>query len=382
VALEEIAGPVHEDVERRTALHAEHLAAGAHLGPSGAWVRPFHYGDALAEYSAVRERVSIMDVSTLGKLLIVGPDASAFVDHVVPGRVADLEPGRARYVLLLDDAGYVTDDGMLVARRSGGYLLTTTSGGAERTRTRLEHVAYRRADDVHILDLTEVDGAILVAGPRARALLEGLTDDDVSGGGFPHMTERRLVVAGVPCRAIRVGFVGELSFELHHPRDRSVELWQSLRAAGVPFDLVPHGLDALDVLRLEKGHVYIGQDSLPDDTPGKLGFSRMVDLDKGAFVGRAGLVRLLERPSSRALVGLGFSRGSTPDGLAGQPIWRGDEIVGRVTSCEYSPALDSTIGLGWLLGPGSPSVALRAGDVEVRTVATPFLDPDGERVRG
>jgi sarcosine oxidase subunit alpha len=268
---------------------------------------------------------------------------------------------------------------MLVARGSGGYLLTTTSGGAERTFGRLEHVAYRRADDVHILDLTEADGAILVAGPRARELLMGLTDDDVSPEGFPYMAERRLVVAGVPCHAIRVGFVGELSFELHHPRDRSVELWSALRAAGVPFDLVPHGLDALDVLRLEKGHIYIGQDSLPDDTPGKLGLSRTVDLDKGAFVGRAGLLRLIERPSARSLVGLEFSRGSTPDGSAGQPIWRGDEIAGRVTSCEYSPTLGTTIGLGWLRGPGS---SLRVGGEEVRTVPRPFLDPDGVRVRG
>jgi sarcosine oxidase subunit alpha len=284
---------------------------------------------------------------------------------------------------MLDDAGYVADDGMLVALPSGGYSLTTTSGGAGRAAGWLELVADRRGADVHVVDLTEVNGAILVAGPRSRALLQEITDDDVSSEAFPYMAQRDLVVGGIECSAMRVGFVGELSFELHHRRDRSVPLWAALSAAGSAFDLVPHGLDALDVLRLEKGHLYIGQDTLPDDTPRKLGLERMVDMGKGDFVGRAGLVRLDGLPQEQSLAGLSFGDGARPDDLAGQPIWLGGDIVGRVTSCEFSPTLGGTIGLGWLhVSVAGRSDALRAADVSVRRVPTPFIDPEGSRVRG
>lgn len=381
VALERLVGPDFGVIHRRTALHKIHAEAGAELGPSGAWVRPFHYGDPRGEYWAVRERVSLMDVSTLGSFLIAGRDADRLVDHVFPGRVNDLELGHARYVLMLDDTGYVADDGMVVALMSGGYSLTTTSGGAARTGPWLQLLADRQGMNVHVVDLSEATGAILVAGPRSRALLQDLTNDDVGPEAFPYMTCRDLSVGSVQCEALRVGFVGELSFELHHPRDRSVELWTALTAAGSSFDLMPHGLDALDVLRLEKGHLYIGQDTLPDDTPRKLGLERMVDMSKD-FVGRAGLVRLDALPMERSLAGLDFEGAVAPHELAGQPIWLDSSIVGRVTSCEYSPSLDRVIGLGWLdAAAGTRSGRLRAGSARVQRARTPFLDAEGTRVR-
>src|SRR4029453_18683643 len=117
----------------------------------------------------------------------------------------------------------------------------------------------------HLLDQTSQLGAILVAGPRARAALERLTDEDVGAATLPHMAHATITVAGVPCQALRVGFVGEVGFELHHPRRRGPELYDALLDAGRAEGVQPFGLDALDVLRLEKGHVYLGQDTLPDD---------------------------------------------------------------------------------------------------------------------
>ncbi|HEY6567339.1 MAG TPA: 2Fe-2S iron-sulfur cluster-binding protein, partial [Actinomycetota bacterium] len=280
--LEALAATVHEVIPKHTALHRSHLEAGATMGWSGSWQRPFTYGNWRAEYRAVRERVSLMDVGTLGKFLVCGPDAERLIDHIAPCRVDDLEPGRSRYLLALGEAGYVADDGM-VCRLEDGFYLTSTSGGAARMDGWLRDWADRLDVRPHIVDQTAQLGVILVAGPHARDVLaDVLEEGDLSRGAFPYLGHREVTIAGVACRAIRVGFVGELAYELHHPRRQGPALWQALTQAGVPFDLAPHGLDALELLRLEKGHIYLGQDTLPDDTPAKLGMSWAVAMDKPA----------------------------------------------------------------------------------------------------
>ena len=183
VSLESLAAGVHEIVDKRTSLHELHVAAGARLDRSGGWLRPFTYGDWREEYRAVRERVSLMDVGTLGKFTIAGPDADELVDRLVPCRTDDLEPGRTRYVLTLDDAGYVMDDGLLARVGDEEWYLSSTSGGAGRTEARLRNLIDRLDLDVHPLDRTAQWGAINVAGPHARDLLERLTDDAIDRGG-------------------------------------------------------------------------------------------------------------------------------------------------------------------------------------------------------
>jgi sarcosine oxidase subunit alpha len=176
-----------------------------------------------------------------------------------------------------------------------------------------------------------------------------------------------------------VGFVGELSFELHHARSRSVELWTSLLEAGADLGITPHGLDALDILRLEKGHFYLGQDTLPDDHPTKLGLSWVAAMDKPAFVGRTALERMGEFPLERRLVGLAFDV-KPPRGV---PLRAGEDIVGRVTSCARSEALGRSIGLGWLRSiDGEFPSTLQAGAATATVVPTPFYDPEGARLRG
>jgi sarcosine oxidase subunit alpha len=378
VSLEQLAAGVHEVIEKRTSLHRIHLSAGAKLDWSGSWKRPYNYGDAEREYRAVREGVSIMDVGTLGKFLVAGRDAQRLVDGVFPCRVTDLQPGRSRYLLALDEAGYVMDDGLLCALEGGRYYLTSTSGGADRMEAWLSNWADRWDLHVHLVNQTAMLGAINVAGPRARDLLAALSDEPIDGATIPYPGHASRVIAGVPCRMIRVGFVGELSFELHHPRSRSAELWKALMEAGADMQILPHGLDALDVLRLEKGHVYLGQDTLPDDHPGKLGLDWAVAMDKGSFLGRAALLRMESLPAERKLVGLSFE--APPQ--RGAPLYSGGGIVGRVTSCARSAILDAHIGLGWLrAAEGEFPEQVLAGVVEARVVATPFYDPSGERLR-
>jgi sarcosine oxidase subunit alpha len=383
VALQTLAAPVHEVIEKRTGLHDTHIAAGATLGWSSGWKRPISYADQADEYRAVRERVGLMDVGTLGRFLIAGRDATTLAGAVFAGRVEDLGPGRTRYVLALDEGGYVVDDGLLCALENGSYLLTSTSGGAERMDARLREWAERLGLHVHVLDRTSELGAILVAGPRARDLVGALTDDPIDAASLPYPGHRELTVTGVPCRAIRNGFVGELAFELHHPRSNGPRLWTSLRRAGRDLGVSPFGLAALELLRLEKGHVYLGQDTLPDDTPAKLGLARAVDMTKPWFVGKAALERLAELPSTRRLAGLVFEGAADGGGLRGAPLTIGAAVVGRVTSAERSPVLDRAIGLGWIRGGRDGfSSELRAGNAVARVVPTPFYDPEGTRIRG
>jgi sarcosine oxidase subunit alpha len=192
-------------------------------------------------------------------------------------------------------------------------------------------------------------------------------------------------VAGVPCRAIRTGFVGELAFELHHPRRRGPELWAALADAGRRWDLIPHGLDALELLRLEKGHVYIGQDTMPDDTPAKLSMPWAVDMSKPWFAGKRALERMAELPMTRRHVGLEFADGpgATAD-LRGEPLLVGDAVVGRVTSAERSIVLGRAIGLGWIraVDEDFPDLLRIGSGAAANVVPTPFYDPGGGRIRG
>jgi sarcosine oxidase subunit alpha len=379
VPLEDLASGVHEVIEKRTALHERHLQLGARLDWSGSWKRPFDYGDVADEYRAVRERVSLMDVGTLGKFLVAGRDAMRLVDRVYPCRIENLAPGRSRYMLALDEAGYVMDDGMICAREDGTYYITSTSGGADRMEAWLRNWTDRWDLHVHVVNQTPMLGAINIAGPRARDLLSRLCNDPIDRESLPHMAHREITVAGVPCRAVRVGFVGELSFELHHPRSRSVELWDALMDAGRDLGIRPHGLDALEILRMEKGHFYLGQDTLPDDHPAKLGLSWAIAMDKPSFIGKVALERMAEIPIERRFVGLAFE-GAVPG--RGVPLYAGDRIVGRVTSCAESRVLQRAIGLGWLRAvDGEFPSALRAEGRPAKVVPIPFYDPEGARLR-
>ena len=175
ITLMEAAAGVRDEVHQHTALHERHLALDATMEPAGAWRRPKHYGDALAEYWAVRKGVSVMDVGTLGKFLVAGPDATAFLERLYPCRVSDLEPGRFRYAVLLGEHGFVIDDGIVCALGDDRWYVTFTSSGAAAMEATLKDWAETFGHDVHIADLTAAWGAINVAGPRSRELLQRLS---------------------------------------------------------------------------------------------------------------------------------------------------------------------------------------------------------------
>jgi glycine cleavage system aminomethyltransferase T len=373
LTIAEAAADVHLDAFRRTALHHEHVALGAHLDRFGGWWRPWNYGDPMREYWAVREGVSLGDVSTLGKMIVSGPDVVEALERLYPTTIADIRPGRSRYVLLLNERGHVIDDGMVCREDDHRFVLTFTSGGASFAEAWVRDWVETWGLDVRIMDRTVSLGAINVTGPLAGELLRRVGVDDLP----KFLQHRHLDVAGIECHVMRLSFTGEASFELHHPVAHSVELWRALMEAGRDLDVHPHGLQALFALRLEKGHVIVGMDTDLDTTPRRIGMDWAVKMDKPWFVGRTSLERTAALPDHRRLFGF------TMDGPApveGAPIWVGDRIVGHVTSSFASPATGGAVMLGWQKHtPFADEVVI---DGRVAAVAhPPFYDPDGGRAR-
>jgi glycine cleavage system aminomethyltransferase T len=371
--LGEVAADVTVDAFRRTPLHDEHLALGATMDRFGGWWRPWHYGDAMAEYRAVREGVSIGDVSTLGKLVLSGPDVVEALERLYPCHVADIRPGRSRYALLLNERGHVMDDGMILRESETRFVLTFTSGGAANAEMWLRDWIETWGLRVHVLDQTMSLAAVNVTGPLAGELLRRLGLDETPR----YLGHRRAAVAGVPCHVMRLSFTGEAAFELHHPLDGSVELWRALMDRGADLGIRPHGLQALFGLRLEKGHVIVGQDTELDTTPRRLGMDWAVRMEKPTFIGRAALERTGKLPDHRRLFGF------TMDGLApteGSPIRVGDEIVGHVSGSWTSPVLGKAVMLGWQKrSPFADRVEIDGREALV--TSTPFYDPEGHRAR-
>jgi sarcosine oxidase subunit alpha len=373
----EAAADMFLDPFRRTALHHEHVALGARMDRFGGWWRPWNYGDFLDEYWAVREGVSLGDVSTLGKMIVTGPDVVEALERLYPTTIHDIRPGRSRYVLLLNERGHLIDDGMVCREQRGDgldrFVLTFTSGGASFAEAWIRDWIESWGLDVHILDRTLALGAINVTGPLAAELLRrvGLVDT-------PRFLQHvHADVAGIPCHVIRLSFTGEASFELHHPSTQSVELWQALMAAGRDLGIRPHGLQALFALRLEKGHVIVGMDTEMDSTPRRLNMDWAVKLDKADFIGRTALMRTADLDDHRRLFGLTLE-GPAP--IEGAPIWIGDDIVGHVTSSFHSPRLGKTVMLGWQKHtPFADAVTIDGRRAQV--TATPFYDPEGARAR-
>jgi len=373
ITLAEAAADTYVDVFRRTPLHDEHLALGGRMDRFGNWWRPWHYGDAVAEYWAVREGVSVGDVSTLGKMVVSGPDAVDFLERLYPCRVADIKPGRSRYALLLNERGHIMDDGMILRDSDTRFVLTFTSGGAANAEMWVRDWAETWRMDVHIMDRTMSLAAINVTGPRARELLQRAgVEDPPAFLGHTHAD-----VAGVPCHLMRLSFTGEASWELHHPVDRSVELWRSLMSLGSDLGIRPHGLKALFGLRLEKGHIIIGMDTELDTTPRRVRMPWATRMDKADFIGKAALERTAKQPDERLLHGFTMD-GDAP--IEGSPIYVDEGIVGHVSGSWASPLLGKTVMLGWIKHLPYPD-RVRIDGRDAVVTPTPFYDPEGDRAR-
>lgn len=392
VSLGALAG-MHMEPVQQTPIHEWHLTHGAKMMIAGLGLRPAHYGDIAAEVKAVREQVGLIDVSTLGKFRLTGPGVPTLLDRLYINQWKNLGLGRVRYGVMCNDEGVVLDDGVCAHLGDQEWLMTTTSSGAGSIFEWIQWwLQSGWGEGVHVTDMTEVYAAFNLAGPQARALLQKLTTLDLSNAAFPYMHVRSGEVAGIPCRLFRIGFTGELSYEIHCPAGYGLHLWQAVMEAGQGMGMRPFGIEAQRVLRLEKGHIIVGQDTDAISDAIAADLSWAVKLDKPDFLGKRSLVRISREGPKQRLVGFKMVHpGVVPD--EGLQIVNPDanhklEIIGYITSSKFSPTLGEAIGLCWLPAhlaaqEGAPFwIRMDAKQLqEARVHHGPFYDPTGVRLR-
>ncbi len=382
--------------------HTAHLAMNARFEDYG-WQRPECYpqGDealqdaVMREVRAVRTQAGIFDNSPIGKIEVMGPDAADFLNRIYANDMSSLQPGRARYGLMLNENGVIIDDGVLLRLDENRFVAHATSAAAGRIAAMLEEWLQCEWSGLEVIvaDMTTQWANFTVAGPRARDVLTAAgTDIDVSAEALPHMAAAAGRVAGFGARIVRVSYSGELSFEVNVAASRALPLWQRLLDAGQASGITPVGVEALMVLRTEKGYLHVGTDTDISTTPDDVGWGRAVRRKNTDYVGRRSLLRPANEAADRMqLVGLQAleaGRVMRPGGhlLFGAGRRAPARTDGWITSACYSPTLECYIALAMLRGGRS-----RRGDVvtvcdgqrryPARVAEPAFYDPENRRLQ-
>ena len=396
-----LAGRSFEPV-RLTPMHSRHLNANGKMMVAGTWLRPAYYSHNYSEQKknkigkveskeniianealAVRNAVGIIDVTTLGGIDIYGAQTAEFVERLYSWSYQKQAVGRARYLLMTDESGVIVDDGVCCRFSQEHMYLTTTTGGSDAVYREMLFWKAQWNMEVEIINSTAAYAAVNVAGPLSRKLLEGLCEGvDLSAQAFPYMGVRQGKVAKCNARLLRVGFVGELGYEIHVPFAEGQALWDALLAHGAKWNLKPFGVEAQRLLRLEKGHIIIGQDTDGLTIPQEAGMAWAVAQKKPFFIGKRAIEIQVANGTKRRLVGFVLTKVD----LAHMPkecnlVMHKGEIDGRVTSIAYSPTLKQTIGLAFIeKSQNSLEIKLDSGrHVHGRIVALPFYDAEGAR---
>ncbi len=383
----------HYDIVKKTPTHDSQEKSGAIFRRIGVWKRARYFSQDFSsreEIENVRNNAGIIDVSTLGKFRIFGPDALKALQRVYVGDMARIPEGRIKYSAMCNEDGCLIDDGVVVKRGENDYYFTTSTGRADST---IEWIRYHTRDegwDFHMVNLTDGYGAINLAGPNARAVLGKLTNADISRETFPFGAYGEFVmVQSIPVRVMRLGFVGELSYEIHMPASFMETVWDLLLDAGEGLGIRPFGLEAQNALRLEKGHIIIGQESEIRATLHDLGLGFLWCRNKpeAKTVGAPAL-RFTEHQEGRMkLVGFEMENPFRPpkDGA----IVVDEAIRGHVFTARYSFTLEKSIGFALVEDPltelGTRFAIFQENmgkhRLYARVVPTPFYDPEGKRLK-
>lgn len=367
--------------ERRTPLHDWHAAHGATFTTVGVWQRPAYYGEdkasaVRAEAAAVRQAAGMIDVGTLGKFEIRGPQAGELLERFYTGHFLRQRVGSTRYALLLDESGVMVDDGVVARFSEDGYYVTASTSNAAAVYREMTRRLQIWGLDATIVNLTGSHGGLNIAGPRAQEILQPLTPADLAtlANGGAVETE----VAGIRARVINVRFVADLAYELHAAAQDMPALWQALHQAGQPHGLKPFGTDTQRLLRLEMGHFIVGHDTDGLTHPLEAGLDWALANDKAFYLGQRSLRMIAAKPLKKKLVG--FTLPQPPAELPDECclVLRDGVIAGRVTSIARSPTLNNVIGLAYVsvedASPGSRFVIRHqnGSDISATVVATPF----------
>jgi sarcosine oxidase subunit alpha len=393
ISLGALAGRPHAPT-RYSAIQPWHEQQSATPILAGAWVRPDHYGDPHGEVRNCRENVGIIDVSALGKLDLRGPDVPKLLNLLYTNKWSKLKIGGVRYGVMCAEDGVVLDDGVTGRLGEDHYLMTTTSSGAATVWEWAENWLQTAHPDwkIHITPVTTGYTSINVAGPKSRELIERVTKGiALDNESFPYMTLQTGTIADVDnCIMWRIGFTGELSFELHVPAGFGLHVWEALMREGADLGIEPFGLEAQRIMRLEKGHFIVGQDTDGLTQARTAGLEPLIKLDKEDFVGKPELAWAEGNHELPVLVSMQPIDPALVPAEATQIVRPGtNEIAGRITSSRFSPTLGRSICMGQV----SPDLAIAGTVVTMqlvdggRSTATVIehhahFDPEGARLRG
>jgi sarcosine oxidase subunit alpha len=387
------AGANH-DLSKRTPVHDSQVAAGGKMEHIGGWSRARYFSDdksSRAEIENVRNNVGMLDSSTLGKFRIYGSDALKALQRVYVGDMSEIAPGRVKYAAMCNEDGCVIDDGVVVKRGENDYYLTTSSGRAGSTAEWIRYHSRYDSWDFHIVNLTDGFGVINLAGPNGRKVLEKVTAADVSNEGFPFAGYREFLIKDtIPVRAMRLGFVGELSYEFHVPASYMQPLWDLLEEAGREFGIRHFGLEAQNVLRMEKGHIILGSESEARTTLHDvgLGFLWCRNKAEAKTVGAVALKHTVNQKGRLKLVGFKMEEPVSRAPKDGSPIVD-EKIRGYVCTARYSHTLKEVVGMA-LVEDSLSAGGTRLGIFEdgcqgellyAKVVVMPFYDPEGNRMK-
>ena len=404
ISMGAIAGEARADVFqpiRRTPMYDWHASNGADWEPVGQWRRPYAYVRAgetvhdavMRETKNTRENLGLLDASTLGKIIVKGPDAGKFLDMLYTNMMSTLKPGKCRYGLMCSENGFLIDDGVVARIDEDTFLCHTTTGGAESIHGHMEE--WLQTEwwdwDVYVANVTEQYAQIAVVGPKARTALEALGGMDVSKDALGFMEWTDGTLGGFQARVYRISFSGELSYEIAVRASEGQAFWDALMTVGAAHNVMPYGTEALHILRAEKGFIMIGDETDGTVIPQDLGLHWALSKKKDDYLGkRAHLRSHMADPERWKLVGLETTDGSVlADGAyavaPGQNANGQRNVQGRVTSSYHSPNLGKGIAMGLVLhGPDRMGEELEFPGTDgttytARIVSPVFYDPKGEK---
>ena len=356
---------------KRTPLYEQHRQLGARLVEFSGWEMPVQYSGILDEHRAVRTQAGLFDVSHMGEFKVTGVDALAFLQHLVPNDVSRLALNQALYTQLCQPDAGVVDDLLIYHLAEQDYMLVVNAGNIAKDLAWVQQQS--QGFTVTISDQSDATALLALQGPAALAILQPLTQVDLSAIAYYHCAPG--VASGTGCLISRTGYTGEDGFELYCAAKDVVELWNDLLTAGKEHGLLPAGLGARDTLRLEAAYCLYGHELDETTNPLEAGLGWTVRLAKGDFIGHDALTTIKAEGLKRKLIGIEMiERGVCRGGYA---IYDGEQQIGVLTSGAPSPTLNKNIGMGYvekdLAAPGrTVQIDIRGRRTAARIVALPF----------
>lgn len=357
---------------KHTALFPTHEALGAKLIPFAGYDMPVRYSGDREEHMAVRNAAGLFDVSHMGEFIVRGPKALELIQKVTSNDASKLVPGKAQYSCLPNYEGGIVDDIIVYHIRDDQYMIVVNASNAEKDWNWISDANTMGAE---LIDISEETALLAVSGPKAEAIMQQLTDVDLSQMGT-YFCFKGTFNGAEKSLIATTGYTGERTFEVFVYQQHAERMWNDLMAAGEKFGLIPTGLGARDTLRLEMGYMLYGNDINDTTSPLEAGLGWITKLSKGSFIGSEAIARVKAEGLKRKLVGFETIERGIP--RSGYEIAHGGEIVGQVTSGTMSPVLNQGIGLGYVpinlatLGQGI-DIMIRNKPIKARIVSTPFV---------